>query len=194
MSDLIDRQAAIDRIDEALKRVFKEPCGEAILANVPSAQPERNNKEFIKLTVRNSNGRPYYSIIYLEIDKNGVGHDFEGYSSYDLDVISAYLKNDFGIAQSDLDEWCTDCSEYDSEKHCCPRWNRVIRNTLKDAQPERNYTNEELEIFRHGISLSLLSKRSAQHWRYDEDTAKEIEFLERLYNKVVEDMRGKTDG
>ena len=40
MSKLIDRQAAIDRIDEALKRVFKEPCGEAILANLPSAQPE----------------------------------------------------------------------------------------------------------------------------------------------------------
>ena len=38
-------------------------------------------------------------------------------------------------AQPELDEWCTDCSEYDSEKHCCPRWNRVIRNTLKDAEP-----------------------------------------------------------
>ena len=34
------------------------------------------------------------------------------------------------------DEWCTDCKEYDKERHCCPRWNRVIRETLKDAQPE----------------------------------------------------------
>lgn len=32
------------------------------------------------------------------------------------------------------DEWCTDCKEYDQEKHCCPRWNRVIRTTLQDAQ------------------------------------------------------------
>lgn len=40
-------------------------------------------------------------------------------------------------AQQDLNEWCYDCKEYDSEKHCCPRWNRVIRNTLKDAHPER---------------------------------------------------------
>lgn len=39
-------------------------------------------------------------------------------------------------AQPDLDEWCHDCKEYDKEKHSCPRWNRVIRNTLKDAQPE----------------------------------------------------------
>ena len=39
-------------------------------------------------------------------------------------------------AQPDLDEWCTDCSEYDQERHCCPRFNRVIREALKEAQPE----------------------------------------------------------
>lgn len=38
--DLIERQAAIERIDEALSRVIKGPCGEKILARVPSAQPE----------------------------------------------------------------------------------------------------------------------------------------------------------
>lgn len=45
-------------------------------------------------------------------------------------------------AQPDLDEWCTDCKEYDSERHCCPRFNRVIRETLKDAQPEIIYCEE----------------------------------------------------
>ena len=40
-------------------------------------------------------------------------------------------------AQPDLDEWCTDCKEYDSEKHCCPRFNKVIRQAMKDVQPER---------------------------------------------------------
>ena len=34
------------------------------------------------------------------------------------------------------DEWCTDCKEYDHEKHCCPRFNKVIRTALQDAQPE----------------------------------------------------------
>ena len=38
--------------------------------------------------------------------------------------------------QRDTDEWCSSCKEYDTERHCCPRWNRVIRETLKDAQPE----------------------------------------------------------
>lgn len=39
-------------------------------------------------------------------------------------------------ADPGLDEWCTDCKEYDQEKHSCPRWNRVIRETLNDM-PER---------------------------------------------------------
>jgi len=61
---------------------------------------------------------------------------------------------------------------------------------LPSAQPEPRYTEEELRVFQHGISLSLLSKRSAQHWQYDEDTATEIKFLERLYEKVSANMRG----
>ena len=65
--------------------------------------------------------------------------------------------------------------------------NKIVN--LPSAQPER-YTKEELRVFQHGISLSLLSKRSAQHWQYDEDTATEIKFLERLYEKVSADMRG----
>ena len=65
---------------------------------------------------------------------------------------------------------------------------------LPSAQPEQRYTEEELRVFAHGISLSLLSKRSDQHWQYDEDTATEIKFLERLYEKVSADMRGEQDG
>lgn len=75
--------------------------------------------------------------------------------------------------------------------------NQMLRETvgnsepLPSAQPEQRYTEEELRVFAHGISLSLLSKRSAQHWRYDKDTATEIEFLERLYDKVSADMKGR---
>lgn len=65
---------------------------------------------------------------------------------------------------------------------------------VPSAQLGQRYTNEELMIFQHGISLSLLSKRSAQHWRYDENTATEIKFLERLYEKVSANMRGEQDG
>jgi DNA-directed RNA polymerase subunit RPC12/RpoP len=31
-------------------------------------------------------------------------------------------------------EWCHDCREYDQEKHCCPRYNNVIRNTVEEMK------------------------------------------------------------
>lgn len=51
-----------------------------------------------------------------------------------LDMIGAVKS--VPSAQRDTDEWCTDCKEYDHKRHCCPRWNRVILETLKDAQPD----------------------------------------------------------
>lgn len=36
-----------------------------------------------------------------------------------------------------LDEWCTECKEYDHERHCCPRFNHVIRTTLQEVQAEQ---------------------------------------------------------
>ena len=77
------------------------------------------------------------------------------------------------------------------DKNVAKVWDQI--KDLPSAQPEQRYTEEELRVFQHGISLSLLSKRSAQHWRYDEDTATEIKFLERLYEKVGADMRGEQD-
>lgn len=55
------------------------------------------------------------------------------------DAMKEDLKDDIvnlPSAQPDLNEWCTDCKEYDKEKHSCPRFNRVIRETLKDAELE----------------------------------------------------------
>ena len=52
-------------------------------------------------------------------------------------------------ADKGLNEWCVDCKEYDVERHCCPRYNRVIRNALKDAQP----TTDELDnAYAHGYT------------------------------------------
>lgn len=35
-----------------------------------------------------------------------------------------------------FDEWCTDCKEYDTEKNCCPRFNKVIREAMKRVPHE----------------------------------------------------------
>ena len=31
-----------------------------------------------------------------------------------------------------MSEWCKDCKEYDTEKHCCPRFNNVIKRTMNE--------------------------------------------------------------
>lgn len=96
----------------------------------------------------------------------------------------------------DSDKLLTELMDSDLDHLQRDDWKEVISvlgdtEKLKSARPEFKYTKKELDVFRHGISLSLLSKRSSQHWRYDEDTAKEIEFLEKLYKKVVADMKGE---
>lgn len=53
-------------------------------------------------------------------------------------------------AQPDLNQWCTDCKEYDKEKHHCPRFNRVIREALKDTQPEIIYCKD---CVKHNIGV-----------------------------------------
>lgn len=35
-------------------------------------------------------------------------------------------------------EWCHDCKEYDTEKHCCPRFNKVIRQTVAELEADRS--------------------------------------------------------
>jgi len=35
-----------------------------------------------------------------------------------------------------FDEWCTDCKEYDHNRNCCPRYNRVIRGALDEVKQQ----------------------------------------------------------
>ena len=44
------------------------------------------------------------------------------------------IVEDIPSAKPDMDEWCTDCKEYDQKQHCCPRWNKVIRQTVEEMQ------------------------------------------------------------
>jgi hypothetical protein len=36
--------------------------------------------------------------------------------------------------ESQTFEWCHDCKEYDHDKHCCPRFNNVIRKTVEEIK------------------------------------------------------------
>ena len=100
------------------------------------------------------------------------------------------------ISREDAIRWVkTECNPYGKPTLDFESGKKVIEHLeqMPSAQPEPRSTEEELRVFQHGISLSLLSKRSSQHWQYDEDTATEIKSLERLYEKVGADMRGEQD-
>ena len=83
-----------------------------------------------------------------------------------------------------------ECIEAISDRE---EWEDVCVTTvseIKSAQSEQRYTKEELKAFRHGIILTSMTKQESQHWHYNKDTATEIEFLERLYEKVGIDIKG----
>lgn len=52
------------------------------------------------------------------------------------DVVEERLQN-LPSAHPEMDEWCTDCREYDHERHCCPRHNSVIRGALAERKTGR---------------------------------------------------------
>ena len=115
-NDYISRQAAIDAIHG---RIFQE-----IVVEHPSYN---TYPEYI--------GKPYFSIKYTEN-----GQEFIGYGTYKPEVLSKYLKEYFiPSAQPDLNEWCTDCKEYDKERSCCHRWKKVIRETVEELKQAQRW-------------------------------------------------------
>ena len=67
----------------------------------------------------------YDTILDFKSDGRTVADSFE-------DIINALPS-----AQPGLEEWCTDCSEYDKDRHCCPRYNRVIRKAMQPETAKR---------------------------------------------------------
>lgn len=53
-------------------------------------------------------------------------------SRYLVDAMEKIIR--LPSAQPELDEWCTDCKEYDQERHCCPRFTRVIKTTVDELK------------------------------------------------------------
>lgn len=45
----------------------------------------------------------------------------------------------------ELDEWCDDCKEYDQERHCCPRFSRVIKAALEESERIQKVINVTLD-------------------------------------------------
>ena len=121
--DLIDRRAAIDAINGLIDRF------ERILAGIRETSVDESVC-----------GLCEYDGAFM----GGSGNWFEcpGFDEDNCFKLSDSCRERWlnsvklPSAQPDLDEWCNTCREYDTERHCCPRFNRVIREALKEAQPE----------------------------------------------------------
>ena len=79
-----------------------------------------------------SNEMEQVDLIDRQAAIDALTHKWDGMVTSVFDVI-----NSLPPALPDFDEWCTDCKEYDKERNSCPRWNRVIKETLNDLQEER---------------------------------------------------------
>jgi len=79
-------------------------------------------------------------------------------------------------------QWCTDCKEYDQEKHCCHRYSNVIRRTVEEMKQE--YIEREVldkiraeietclnaldEIEKSGLNIYLPNEMSGRRLTYQQ--------------------------
>jgi hypothetical protein len=62
------------------------------------------------------------------------------------------------------DEWCHDCSEYNQDKHCCPRFNNVIRKAVEEMKQE-----PVLDKMRAEIEQKIVKRHGLNHTRSERD-------------------------
>ena len=66
-----------------------------------------------------------------------IGHNMERAVGAAFIEILDDIGEDIGrlpSAEEESFEWCTDCKEYDQEKHCCHRWSKMINQTIKEIR------------------------------------------------------------
>ena len=149
MDDLISRQAAIDAIlavtgnssvrelyehvqEHGLSEMWSGGVNAAIdiIIAVPSAQPETHEERTETHECDYISRQDAIDAHYEYCNK----HPDAGFPVWSLKI----LKN-LPSAQPEqtnswyINSWCIDCKEYDKEKHSCPRFNRVIKQTLDEV-------------------------------------------------------------
>ena len=162
MSDLISRSKAIRWVKAECnpygKPTLDYESGIKViehLERMPSAQPEKRTEERTETHACDLIDRQE---AIDEINKLE-------YPSSLVDVKRIIME--LPSAQPDLDEWCTDCSEYDQERHCCPRFNKVIREALKEVKKDDWVSCSERLPERDGEYLVTYEKGYAEDYGFD---------------------------
>ena len=69
-------------------------------------------------------------------------------------------------AQQEFDEWCTDCKEYDHERHCCPRFNRVIRETVNEVTQQWIPVSERLPEDLQEVNITYVNTNPEPYYDF----------------------------
>ncbi len=152
--DTISRNAAIDAFKKELSAKYNRrefAIGfvgiKSILENLPSARPEKTQLSEEDATKDTTSD--YIDRQAVRMSKKLYDEDLSDYERGWNDACDA-IADGAPSAQPDIDEWCTDCKEYDSERHCCPRYNRVIREAVEEAKKDRINCAHCKRYDRHG--------------------------------------------
>lgn len=148
MSDLIDRQAAIDGTKKIPDLSVYAYCSFLdMLSKLPSAEPKDYecwgcNCQKMKAQLSEEDATKGTTFDYIERQAAIDAMEESKTIYHDRKVIIGKMQdivNNLPPVQEHgrkLAEWCTDCKEYDQDRHCCPRWNRVIRETVEELKAE----------------------------------------------------------
>lgn len=63
------------------------------------------------------------------------------------------------VLEKEFSEWCTDCKEYDKEKHHCERYCKVIRSSVEELV-EAYATAEDIPIIHGKVELEIHDKKN----------------------------------
>ena len=131
--DLISRKAAIDALWKALHE-YEDKTEKQF-----QESEDLDVEDWIlhRIFVQNMSDIDRQTILNLPptqpelIEREAYIRGFEqGKTQGRLDALSAQPEHTNSCYTN---SWCIDCKEYDTENKCCPRYSRVIKQTLDDA-------------------------------------------------------------
>ena len=164
MDDLISRQEAIYAVNTALfPKINTAKDAEKALRNLPSAQSEKRTEERTETHTCDLISRQD-AIGAVKEERFPIDSDYAEEFMAALDKVEWILKEWLPSAQPEhtnscyTNSWCIDCKEYDTENKCCPRYNRVIKQTLDDA-----YRHGETEAEAR-FHAEIIACGDCKHW------------------------------
>lgn len=96
------------------------------------------------------------------------GIEQDGVLYVPLRDVNKHLKN-LPSVYPELDEWCTDRKEYDVENHNCPRFNRVIRETVDEIKHKSKSVIYHGDVYADGCMVYDTAECPSCGYIFDED-------------------------